>query len=44
VGWLTSRPTPLRTAHLAATPFVSCSHWDPAHDVAVAECAATWID
>ena len=39
VGWLTSRPTPLRRAHLAATPFVSCSYWDPAHDVAVAECA-----
>jgi hypothetical protein len=42
VGWLTSRPTPLRTAHLATTPFVSCSYWDPAHDIAVAECDATW--
>jgi hypothetical protein len=44
VGWLTSRPTPLRRAHLAATPFVSCSYWDPSHDVAVAECAASWIE
>ena len=44
VGWLTSRPTPLRRAHLAATPFVSCSYWDPAHDVAVAECAAAWVE
>ncbi len=44
VGWLTSRPTPLRQAHLAATPFVSCSYWDPAHDVAVAECAARWVE
>jgi hypothetical protein len=44
VGWLTSRPTPLRRAHLAATPFVSCSYWDPAHDVAVAECAARWVE
>ena len=43
VGWLTSRPTPLRTAHLAATPFVSCSYWDPGHDVAVAECGASWV-
>ena len=42
-GWLTSRPTPLRRAHLAATPFVSCSYWDPGHDVAVAECAARWV-
>ena len=44
VGWLTSRPTPLRRAHLAATPYVSCSYWDPAHDVAVAECAAAWVE
>lgn len=44
VGWLTSRPTPLRTAHLTVTPFVSCSYWDPAHDVAVAECAAAYVD
>jgi hypothetical protein len=44
VGWLTSRPTPLRRAHLAATPFVSCSYWDPTHDVAVAECAAAWVE
>jgi hypothetical protein len=44
VGWVTSRPTPLRGAHLAATPFVSCSYWDPAHDIAVAECAAAWVE
>ena len=43
VGWLTSRPTPLRRAHLAANPHVSCSYWDPAHDVAVAECRAEWV-
>jgi hypothetical protein len=43
VGWLTSRPTPLRRAHLASTPFVSCSYWDPSHDVAVAECEAAWV-
>jgi hypothetical protein len=24
-GWIASRPTPLRRAHLAATPFVSCA-------------------
>ena len=44
------RPRARRLAHLAsdaaparpsaATPYVSCSYWDPAHDVAVAECAA----
>src|SRR3712207_1757306 len=35
VGWVTTRPTPLKQAHLRRTPFVSCSYWDPAHDVAV---------
>ncbi len=43
VGWVTARPTPLKRAHLAHSPFVSCSYWDPAHDVAVAECHAAWV-
>jgi hypothetical protein len=42
-GFVTTRPTPLKRAHLARTPFVSVSYWDPAHDVAVAECAASWV-
>jgi hypothetical protein len=44
VGWVGSRPTPLRRAHIERTPFVSCFYWDPAHDVAVAECEVVWID
>jgi hypothetical protein len=44
VGWITTRPTPLKRAHLAHSPYVSCSYWDPAHDVAVAECRASWVD
>ena len=43
VGWATARPTPLKRAHLARTPYVSCSYWDPVHDIAVAECEATWV-
>jgi len=43
-GWVTSRRTPLKVAHLAHAPYVSCSYWDPAHDTAVAECHATWIE
>jgi hypothetical protein len=42
VGWVSARPTPLKRAHLADTPFVSCSYWDPRHDVAVADCGAAW--
>lgn len=41
-GWITTRPTPLKVAHLERTPFVSCSYWDIKHDTAVAECHAEW--
>ena len=41
-GWVITRPTPLKRAHLAHAPYVSCSYWDPRHEVAVAECAAGW--
>jgi pyridoxamine 5'-phosphate oxidase-like protein len=44
VGWVGSRPTPMRRAHIRANPFVSCLYWDAAHDVAAAECKATWIE
>jgi hypothetical protein len=44
VGWVTTRPTPLKLAHLTHTPYVSCSYWDAAHDIAVAECRAEWVD
>jgi hypothetical protein len=43
-GWVLTRPSPLKVAHLAATPYVSCSYWDATHDVAIADCAATWED
>jgi pyridoxine/pyridoxamine 5'-phosphate oxidase len=43
-GRLFTRPTPLKLAHLAATPYVSCSYWDPQHEVAVAECRAEFTD
>jgi hypothetical protein len=43
-GVVATRPTPLKLAHLAHAPHVSCTYWDPAHDVAVAECAARWLD
>ncbi len=43
VGWVGTRATPLKRAHLATTPYVSCSYWDPRQDIAVAECAAAWV-
>ncbi len=44
VGWAFTRPTPLKVAHLTRRPYVSCSYWDPAHEVAVAECAAEFAE
>lgn len=43
-GWVITRPSRIKVAHLEATPFVSCAYSDRQHDVAVAECRATWID
>lgn len=43
-GWVYSRATAPKIGHLARTPFVSCSYWDPAQEVAVAECTAARAD
>jgi hypothetical protein len=43
VGWVGTRPTPLKRSSLEHSSFASCLYWDPAHDVAVAECAAAWV-
>lgn len=42
-GWIVTRPTPVKVRHLATTPYVSCSYWDPTQDVAIADCHAEWI-
>lgn len=39
-----TRPGSPKVAHLGSRPYVSCSYWDPAQDVAVAECAAEVAD
>ena len=41
-GRVGSRRSSPKSAHLRAAPFASCSYWDSAHDVAVAECHAAW--
>ncbi|WP_214407844.1 pyridoxamine 5'-phosphate oxidase family protein [Pseudonocardia lacus] len=44
VGWVFTRPTPIKPAHLAASPYASCAYWDPAgYESAVAECAAALV-
>jgi len=41
-GWIATAPTPVKRAHLEASPFLSCNYWTPSHDTCVAECAAEW--
>ena len=41
-GWVVTRKSPLKAAHIAHAPYVSCSYWDATHDVAIADCRAAW--
>ena len=41
-GWIATGPTPIKRAHLAASPHVSCNYWSPNQDTCVAECHAEW--
>jgi hypothetical protein len=41
-GWIATGPTRPKRAHLAHSPFVSCSYWNESHDTATAECRAAW--
>lgn len=41
---VTARPTPIKVAHLAAQPAVSCFYWDPTHDSVAIDATATWLD
>jgi hypothetical protein len=44
VGWVLTRPTPVKLAHLAANPFASCTYWDPSsYETVVAECDAALV-
>lgn len=42
VGWIGTRATPTKRAHLAASPHVSLNYWAPSQDTCVAECRASW--
>jgi hypothetical protein len=43
VGWIGTTPTPLKRAHLGASPYMSISYWSPSQDTCVAECSASWV-
>jgi hypothetical protein len=42
IGWVGTGPTPVKRAHLNASPYVSCNYWSPGQDTCVAECHAQW--
>jgi len=42
VGWIATSPTPLKRAHLKASPYMSLNYWAPNHDTCTAECQVTW--
>jgi hypothetical protein len=44
VGWVATFRSPIKTAHLARNPYVSCCYWTSAHDAVFADCQASWID
>lgn len=44
VGWVCTSKSPVKSAHLAHRPFVSCNYWATNQDTCVADCRVTWID
>ncbi len=43
-GWIATGRHTLKTRHLARTPYVSLTYWDPKHEQIYAECVAEWDD
>lgn len=43
-GWIATGRTPIKEAHLRASPHASCSYWAPTQDTCVAECGAEWVE
>lgn len=42
LGWIGTGPTPVKRAHLEASPYISLNYWSPNHDTCLAECRASW--
>ncbi len=43
LGWVATTPTPLKRAHLQASPFMSINYWAPSQDSCLAECRAELV-
>lgn len=42
-GVVGTRRTPVKVAHLAARPALTCAYWSPDHDAAFLDCEASWV-
>ena len=40
--WIATSPTPVKLAHLKASPYISLNYWIASHDTCVAECRVAW--
>ncbi|ONI79700.1 hypothetical protein ALI144C_23345 [Actinosynnema sp. ALI-1.44] len=43
VGFVGTRRTPVKVAHIARSPWVTCAYWSPDHDAAFVDCHVTWV-
>ena len=43
-GWVATGRTPIKEAHIKASPYVSCNYWTQDQDTCMAECAAEWVE
>ena len=43
VGYVASRPTPLRVAHIEAHPTMALFYWSPKHDTVAIDATAEWV-
>jgi general stress protein 26 len=43
-GWIATGRETLKTKHLAANPWVSCSYWDQQHQQIYVDARAEWVD
>jgi hypothetical protein len=41
-GLIGSRPTPVKKAHIAQSPWLTCGYWSPDHDAAFVDCHVAW--
>ncbi|CAM3816234.1 pyridoxamine 5'-phosphate oxidase family protein [Kibdelosporangium persicum] len=43
IGFVGTRRTPVKVAHIARSPWVTCAYWSPDHDAAFLDCHVTWV-